>query len=119
MNNWQPMETAAKDGTDILIVAVVDTETVHAIAWWCPVRGKWTNDGMNIHQSNFLGCKPLPPAPTEEPEPSPSGECRECEGRREVYIVTGTGRTYPLSWGGPSVPHTKKPCPDCQKGGGA
>lgn len=63
--NWQPIETAPKDGTNILIHELGDT----FVAWWLNglerwVDGKWTEmDGWVTYDPTHW--MPLPPPPED------------------------------------------------------
>lgn len=77
LNAWQPIETAPKDGTPILIYVPSDDDgDVYKIARWhrdqlvrghllrggWPYAGGWIADGHD----GLAGWMPLPPAPPEE-----------------------------------------------------
>lgn len=74
MSNWQPMETAPKDGTQILVTRQGRYRLETWIAYWYEseyISGKgWrTSDGEFIHwvEPDATHWHPLPPAPKEEP----------------------------------------------------
>lgn len=69
---WQPIETAPKNGDDIVLF---DANSGGAIvASWeedCPNAWAWmTLDGPNYHEGAFTHWMPLPPAPTQSADPA-------------------------------------------------
>lgn len=83
MSDWQPIETAPKDGTDIV---VVDADTAFAqVASYEPAPDPawvWVvTDGVTYHESTFTHWMPLPEPPTY----------REQMGTSENQQKTGSG----------------------------
>jgi hypothetical protein len=79
---WQPIETAPKDGTDIIVMYIhCETQIVHA-AFWLEANlddeldetGWWTYDWSEVSRSKMddhytpTHWMPLPPPPTDEQE---------------------------------------------------
>ena len=68
MVEWQPIETAPKDGTFILTFCGGGEA-------WCPTISRWNGDGWGDEHSTFhiqglnypTHWMPLPPPPTQEP----------------------------------------------------
>jgi len=63
VDGWQPIETAPKDGFDILLCdAATNTQVVAA---WVDNGGwNWCSDGTRYHMEAFTHWMPLPDAPT-------------------------------------------------------
>lgn len=64
MNEWKPIETAPKDGTEVLLWGALK-EGMHPwkyIGSWFPSRdgGFWVAHALRIHPTNWA---PLPPPP--------------------------------------------------------
>lgn len=68
MSEWRPIETAPKDGTDIL-VCVRDTDICLVVDWDDEAsRPGWnwaTLDGPHYHENLFSHWMPLPAPPKE------------------------------------------------------
>jgi len=72
-NGWQPIETAPKDGTEILL-RLPDEDTFRGFTVWCAywnydcgVYG-WLDDGHLISDMPFTGWTPIPAPPTDATE---------------------------------------------------
>ncbi len=64
---WQPIETAPRDGTEVLAWCE-ESETMH-VAYYCPTERLWFNtEGVNHFMSHWM---PLPPVPGAAPQPAP------------------------------------------------
>jgi hypothetical protein len=66
---WQPIETAPKDETDIIVMYIhIDTQIVHT-AFWLELSGWWSHDKSEVDRMMLCDCMtpthwmPLPPAP--------------------------------------------------------
>jgi len=74
MNNWQPIETAPKDGTAILAVDAL-TQDTHSVVYYDALDSKsiyvWrmTDSTSAYHKDRFTHWMPLPAQPTQEPKP--------------------------------------------------
>jgi len=72
--NWQPIETAPKDGTAILAIDV-NIEDTHQIVYYEERHPKslyvWhMSDSCSVyHRDRFTHWMPLPAQPTQEPKP--------------------------------------------------
>lgn len=78
MSNWQPMETAPKDGTRILLAyEVYRGPRVMEVKW---EHTLWKGTVYVGPSEGCLGWMPLPPAPTPEPRVTLEGAiaCTEC-----------------------------------------
>lgn len=63
---WQPIETAPKDGTSILVCDARIVDWVQVVAWddKGPAPYKWAlSDGPNYHVERFTHWQPLPAPP--------------------------------------------------------
>lgn len=68
--NWQPIETAPKDGTDVLVWG---PGCKSIVASWNPAETRWSDgfwdDGLTddpwIHATHWM---PLPAGPAKEPQ---------------------------------------------------
>lgn len=75
-NGWQPIETAPRDGSDVLLFEVY--ERLPAIGWWCEKKGRWYAntevydvDGNaciidKLYNDGITHWMPLPSAPVQE-----------------------------------------------------
>lgn len=69
MAEWQPIETAPRDGTDILVVW--NAGGIQMVVGWdedaeATINGRWawaTLDGPNYHENAFSHWMPLPEPP--------------------------------------------------------
>lgn len=72
MSEWQPMETAPRDGTQILAVLAYNTPAVSIIAWpdYKGARQMWRRETKFGRQISVpvLCWMPLPAPPTEAGE---------------------------------------------------
>ena len=80
MSDWQPIETAPKDGTQILLFCPVKRHESHPanfifVGWWFS-SSKEIDDGWRADQGWFpsewlpvTNWMPLPPPPKTEPTP--------------------------------------------------
>ena len=65
--NWQPIETAPKDGRLILTYAK-DFTAEYSVSYWCEFDGKWETDFKQKGYYQHVDAKywmPLPEPPTE------------------------------------------------------
>jgi hypothetical protein len=65
MSDWQPIETAPKDGTRVLIA---HTNVWMAVAWFWPCNMHWTEDtasGMKLNDPTHWMPLPDPPSSDE------------------------------------------------------
>jgi len=73
MNNWQPIETAPKDGTAILAVDEL-TQDTHAVVYYEELRPGsiyvWhiIDSPTAYRKDRFTHWMPLPAPPTQEPK---------------------------------------------------
>ena len=74
MDNWQPIETAPKDGTLILAVDARNQDS-HAVVYYEELYSKsnyvWCMIGTDdtFHRDRFTHWMPLPAQPTQETKP--------------------------------------------------
>jgi len=74
MNNWQPIETAPRDGTTILAVDALTQDTL-AVVYYEELRPgsiyvwRMTDSCSVYHRDRFTHWMPLPAQPTQEPKP--------------------------------------------------
>jgi hypothetical protein len=81
MSEWQPIETAPKDGTDIIAMYIhISTQIVHAAFWMSCVEGLddpedegwWTYDWSEVSRTKMTGWMtpthwmPLPEPPKDQ-----------------------------------------------------
>ena len=73
MTQWQPIETAPKDGTDILVFCSTINQKEMAVVWFDPFAG-W----INFREDSYAPCSwmPLPPPP-QSPSSTPATDKRE------------------------------------------
>ncbi len=63
MSEWQPIETAPKDGTPILVcVRLSSAYAYHSVVEWMDGIGWWNGD---VFPENITHWSPLPPLPEE------------------------------------------------------
>ena len=65
--NWQPIETAPRDGTWIL---AIDSSHLYYFAFWCPLINGWTHYKSDYEKEVFdvKYWIPLPEPPAEDKE---------------------------------------------------
>jgi len=73
MNNWQPIETAPKDGS--LFLAFNETMNVYCVVGWDCLDKRWTDEGggsglaaVQFNKNYFSHWMPLPAPPPQEPK---------------------------------------------------
>ena len=104
MDDWQPIETAPKDGTRILIVNPAENDSV-CIAWWDDdryaknPRPYWTSDSYTGRRAERASqptlWQPVPPLPAL-PLPAPTGQSEALE--EAVARALCDRRTWPGAW---------------------
>lgn len=67
-SGWRPIETAPKDGTEVLMVFVFeDGETLHRVVRWdASEMWPWRDEYTGYREREAKGWLPLPPAPGKE-----------------------------------------------------
>ena len=64
---WQPIETAPRDESAILVYGDAEGTRLYAVVFWDPVLRSWTCDWDGQHYDGpgdvFHGWMPLPPPP--------------------------------------------------------
>jgi hypothetical protein len=68
MSDWQPIETAPRDGTNLLLFARKNgaRAPVRVVGWFLPVRGSWVelafapNDPVGIIPSHWMALPSRP-----------------------------------------------------------
>ena len=67
-SQWRPIETAPKDGTEVLMVFVFeDDETLHRVVRWDGSEmWPWRDEYTGYREGEAKGWLPLPPAPGKE-----------------------------------------------------
>ena len=67
-SGWRPIETAPKDGTEVLMVFVFeDGETLHRVVRWDGSEmWPWREEYTGYREGEAKGWMPLPPAPGKE-----------------------------------------------------
>ena len=67
-SGWRPIETAPKDGTEVLMVFVFeDDETLHRVVRWDGSEmWPWRDEYTGYREGEAKGWMPLPPAPGKE-----------------------------------------------------
>ncbi len=62
MSEWQPIETAPKDGTSILLYACERDVDVYSVVEGFTFEGDWLTQFGYVDATHWM---PLPPAPAE------------------------------------------------------
>ena len=71
MSEWQPIQTAPRDGSDIL---TWDGELC-AVCYWCRCSSQWSLNSDNCRDwTGVTHWQPLPSAPTKKPTPPREGD---------------------------------------------
>ena len=60
VSEWQPIETAPKDGDDVLLW-VADGDPVLELAYWCEFEHVWVTDTGNLKGMPSHWMRPDPP----------------------------------------------------------
>lgn len=72
MSEWQPIETAPKDGSYVLLVDPSYSANNYLIARWCDIHHFWRGDSMSsgkfVFWRDYHAClwMPLPPPPSKD-----------------------------------------------------
>lgn len=69
MSEWQPIETAPRDGRDDIILFDTNSGTSIVASWDQDALDAWcwmTLDGPHYHEDAFTHWMPLPPPPGED-----------------------------------------------------
>lgn len=61
---WQPIDSAPRDDTDVLLFWFDKMADIQIVAAWDAEKGLWmTLDGLGYMNSSFSHWQPLPPPP--------------------------------------------------------
>lgn len=69
MTDWQPIETAPKDGTFVL--AAEESGYIHIVQWYGK-QGFWRTDCYSSIEWQPIHWQPLPNPPNTEAQPGPA-----------------------------------------------
>ena len=91
---WQPIETAPKDGSSILLAT---PKGRIADGFWSPVYGVWSWPYVMVEPTHWM---PLPGRPSAQAQPSPSVQDRWKEGvEAAARLIDQKAELYAIRFG--------------------